>query len=199
MKRIHNNKRGFTLVEMMLALAIIVVIGWTTVALMMATKDSFMTTYNTNDSSDYAVLYADGFENAYLRHTQEPSDTVIYVDKNHSIMKDNGVAVFAPSQMQTKNVNNGNIVDKWEIRMYFKYDNTDGKQIVNYKIFVVDNYYSPTYRVMCIQEGAVWAPHMGYGKITLENKLSGDAVDTFIRSKTEYQMTNWYDTLKYTH
>ena len=202
MKRIHNNKRGFTLVEMMLALAIIVIIGWTTVALMMATRDSFMTTYNTNDSSDYAVLYADGFENTYLRHTQEDAavgtTSTITIDKTHSILKDNGVAVFAPSQMTTKNVNNGHIVDKWEIRMYFHYDNTDGKQIVNYKVFVVDNYYSPTYKVMCIQEGEVWAPHMGYGKITLSNTLSGDNVDTFLRGQSTYHLTGWYDTITYT-
>ena len=73
MRRIHSSKRGFTLVEMMLALAIITIIGWTTVALMIAIKDSFMTTYNTNDSSDYALLYSNGFENSYLAHTQNKS------------------------------------------------------------------------------------------------------------------------------
>ena len=198
MKRIHNTKRGFTLVEMMLALAIIVVIGWTTVALMIATRDSFMTSYNTNDSSDYATLYSNGIENTYLAHTQYKTNSTITIDKNHSILKDNGVQVFAPNQMSTKNVNTGATVDKWEIRAYYFFDTAAaGQQLVKYKVFVVDNYYSPSYRVMCIQENAVWAPHMGYGKVTLSNTLSGDPVDQFLRSKTEYGLTNWKDTLTY--
>ena len=196
MKRLHN-KRGFTLVEMMLALAIIIIIGWTTVALMIATRDSFMSTYNTNDSSDYAVLYANGIENTYLAHTQYKTDTTISIDKNHSILKDNGSQVFAPNQMKTTNVNNGHIVDKWEIRAYFYSDTTDaGQQIVKYRVFVVDNYYSPSYRVMCVHEDAVWAPHMGYGKVSLSNTHSGENVDTFLRG--QYNLTNWCDTLTYT-
>ena len=199
MKRI-NNKRGFTLVEMMLALAIIVVIGWTTVALMMATRDSFMSSYNTNDSSDYAVLYANGIENTYLAHTQFKTDTTITIDPDHSILKDNGTQVFAPNQMSTKNVNTGSIVDKWEIRAYYYFDNSDaGMQIIKYRVFVVDNYYSPSYKVMCIHEDAIWAPHMGYGKVSISNTLSGDPVDEFLRSKPEYGLTNWKDTLTYTH
>ncbi len=199
MKRIRSNKRGFTLVEMMLALAIIIVIGWTTVALMMATRDSFMTSYNTNDSSDYAVLYANGIENTYLSHTQFKTATEITIDKNNSILTDSGTPVFAPNQMKTKNVNTGSVVDKWEIRAYYYFDTTDaGQQIVKYKVFVVDNYYSPSYKVMCIHEDAVWAPHMGYGKVTLSNTLSSDPVDAFLRSKTEYNLSNWKDTLTYT-
>jgi prepilin-type N-terminal cleavage/methylation domain-containing protein len=197
MKRIQNNKRGFTLVEMMLALAIIVIIGWTTVALMIATRDSFMTTYNTNDSSDYAVLYANGVENTYLKHTQDRSATSITIDKDHSIMKDNGAAVFTPQQMKTRNVNTGNEVDKWQIRVYYSFDSTDGTQMVKYKVFVVDNYYSPDYKVMCIHEDSVWAPHMGYGKVSLANTLASDPVDTFLRSKAEYGLSGWKDTLKY--
>jgi len=195
MKRIQNNKRGFTLVEMMLALAIIVIIGWTTVALMIATRDSFMTTYNTNDSSDYAVLYANGVENTYLKHTQDRSATSITIDKDHSIMKDNGSAVFTPQQMKTRNVNTGNEVDKWQIRVYYSFDPTDGSQMVKYKVFVVDNYYSPDYKVMCIHEDSVWAPHMGYGKVSLTNTLAADPVDSFLRSKAEYGLSGWKDTL----
>ena len=199
MKRIHNNKRGFTLVEMMLALAIIVVIGWTTVALMMATRDSFMTTYNTNDSSDYATLYANGIENTYLRHTQERTDTTITIDKNHSILKDNGTAVFTPGQMSTHRQSDGAQVDKWEVRAYYYYDNTDaGRQVIRVKIFVVDNYYSPTYKVMATQETSIWAPHMGYGKVSLSNSLSGDAVDVYLRSQP-YGLASWKDTITYTH
>lgn len=200
MKRIHSNKRGFTLVEMMLALAIIVIIGWTTVALMMATKDSFMTTYNTNDSSDYAVMYANGIENVFLSHSQYHTATSLTIDPNdHSILKDSGKVVFEPRQMQTTSVNTGATVDKWEIRAYFYVDNHDASSVLKYKIFVVDNYYSPTYKIMCYQEYSVWAPHIARGKVSVTNTHSGDPVDTFIRSQTQYGLTADYkDTVKYT-
>ena len=200
MKRIHNNKRGFTLVEMMLALAIIVIIGWTTVALMMCIKDSFMTTYNTNDSSDYATLYSNGIENTYLRHTQEKSNTTITIDPAHSILRDNGAQVFAPSQMSTKRKSDGAVVDKWEIRSFFYFDSTDeSRQVIRFKIFVVDNYYSPTYKIMAVQEGAIWAPHMGFGKVGLSNTHSGETVDSFIRGESTSGITTaWKDTLTYT-
>lgn len=201
MKRIYSSKRGFTLVEMMLALAIIVIIGWTTVALMFCIKDSFMTTYNTNDSSDYAVLYANGIENAYLRHTQNKTSTELSIDPVNSILKDNGTQVFAPMQMKTTNVNSGLEVDKWEIRAYYKIDKTDGASVVKYKVFVVDNYYSPTYKIMCIHEDSVWAPHMDYGKVTTKNTLtSADKVNKFLRDKTELGLATdeWQDTLVFT-
>ena len=104
MKRIHSSKRGFTLVEMMLALAIITIIGWTTVALMIATKDSFMTTYNNNDSADYAMLYANGFENSFLAHTQNHSAGTFGTRPADSVLEDKpGHAVFTPNYMQTTN------------------------------------------------------------------------------------------------
>lgn len=200
MKRIHSNKRGFTLVEMMLALAIIVIIGWTTVALMMATKDSFMTTYNTNDSADYAVMYANFIENTYLSHTQYRTETKLCINPttHHSLMEDNGVVVFNPRQMQTKNVNTGATVDKWEVRAYFYVDPTDASSVLKYKIFVVDNYYSPTYKVMCYQEYSVWAPHIAYGSVKVKNTYSSDPVDEFLRAQTEYGLTSAYgDTVTY--
>ncbi len=191
MRRIHRNKRGFTLVEMMLALAIITIIGWTTVALMMATKDSFMTTYNTNDSSDYAMLYANGFENSFLAHSQNKTAGTFGTRPADSILEDvAGHAVFTPRQMQTTNVNTGHVVDKWIIRSYFYVDPTDASQTVKYKFFVIDNYYSPTWKVMNVYEGSVWAPHIGVGKLTLSSAYTDpQGVDTYLRAN--YNLTGW--------
>lgn len=200
MKRIRSNKRGFTLVEMMLALAIITIIGWTTVALMIATRDSFMTTYNNNDSSDYAMLYASGFENSFLAHTQNHTDGTFGTRPADSVLEDKaGHPVFTPRQMQTTNVNTHQKVDKWIVRTYFKFDSTDASQVVKYKIFVIDNYYSPTWRVMTVYEGSVWAPHMGTGKISLSSAITDpQGVDTYLR--TNYNLSGWgnYITYKYT-
>lgn len=201
MKRIHSNKRGFTLVEMMLALAIIVIIGWTTVALMMATKDSFMTTYNTNDSSDYAVLYANGIENTFLSHTQYHTATTLGINPASSKLEDNNKPVFDPMQMKTKRVSDGAEVNKWEIRVYFYVDPSDKSSLLKYKIFVVDNYYSPSYKIMAYQDCAVWAPHIATGKVTVADtySASSDPVDAFIRSKSsDYGLTSEYkNSVKY--
>ena len=54
---IRKNRRGFTLVEMMvLSLAIISIIFGLTTTLVVCVRNSFMSTYNLNDSSDYAVF-----------------------------------------------------------------------------------------------------------------------------------------------
>lgn len=57
MRRINKNRRGFTLVEMMLSLAIIAIIFGLTTALMISISESFTMTYNLNDASDYAMLW----------------------------------------------------------------------------------------------------------------------------------------------
>lgn len=198
MKRIHNSKRGFTLVEMMLALAIITIIGWTTVALMIATKDSFMTTYNTNDSADYAVLYSNGFENSFLEHAQKGAGGKFGTRMDNSILEQNsGVPVFTPRQMKTTNVNSGKTVDKWIVRMFYHVDATDASQTVKYKIFVIDNYYSPTAKVVCTMEGSVWPPHMGLNKLVFTNYGAPDTIDNNLRA--DYSLDNkvWFNYVEY--
>lgn len=197
MRRVHNSKRGFTLVEMMLALAIITIIGWTTVALMIAIKDSFMTTYNVNDSSDYALLYANGFENSYLQHTRDNQDVTLGIDPANSILMAGTTPVFTPRQMKTTNRNTNQVVDKWIVRIYFKLDQTDYSQAVKYKVFVIDNYYSPTRKVLCVTDGTVWAPHLAPGNLDVDD-YSDDplGVDSDLRS-TYSLGSDWHNYIKF--
>jgi prepilin-type N-terminal cleavage/methylation domain-containing protein len=51
-----KNKKGFTLLELMLSIAIILIISGLLVGLIVAIKDGYMTVYNQNDSADYALL-----------------------------------------------------------------------------------------------------------------------------------------------
>lgn len=201
MTHIKRNKRGFSLVEMMLALAIITIIGWTTVALMIAIKNSFMTTYNTNDSADYAVLYANGFENAFLAHTQNNKDGEFFINPTGSIlMQESSVKVFSPGQMKTTNLATNTVVDKWNIRIFFKYSTTDASQLVKYRIYILDNYYSPN-RVMTMYEGSVWAPHMGMNRISYNDGAhSPDSIESQIRSSyPELDSDGWHNNIVYTH
>lgn len=199
MMQVHKNKRGFTLVEMMLALAIITILGWTTVALMIAIKDSFMTTYNTNDSADYAVMYGNGFENSYLAHTQNNTDGKFYIAPTGSVlMQNDSDAVFTTRQMKTTNLKTNKVVDKWNIRVFFNVTDTDASQIVKYKVYVLDNYYSPN-KVMSIYEGSVWAPHMGMERIKVSNINLDDDINKSIKSSMGTDAGNWYDCIQYIH
>lgn len=157
MRRITKNKRGFTLVEMMLSLAIIAIIFGLTTALMMSINDSFTLTYNLNDASDYAVLYGYGIENSVLAEVSKGSATTWRVN-NDSILLFNDTPVFEPSQMKTKQNGNGPLVDKWEIKIGFMVDPAN-PSLVKYVVFVYDNYYDPTKPLMCKYEGSFWLPH----------------------------------------
>ena len=70
MRRHNKNKFGFSLLEMVLAIAIIVLIGGVIAGICASISNSFVTTYNIDESADYAMLYARGFENSFLATTQ---------------------------------------------------------------------------------------------------------------------------------
>lgn len=185
MRSTNKNRRGFTLVEMMLALAIITIVFGLTTALMVTLKDSFVMTYNLNDSSDYAVLYGFGIENSVLAKVAKKESATWKIDtyedesagikKNYVLMCDDDNYVFLPSQMQTTD-SNGNVVDKWIVETYY---NVDGSMI-NYIVIIKDNYYNPTKPVTCKYEGSFWIPH---SSVTLET--SGDTYTMDPNYKTE--------------
>ncbi|MCR4688644.1 MAG: prepilin-type N-terminal cleavage/methylation domain-containing protein [Saccharofermentans sp.] len=147
-----KNKRGFTLVEMMLSLAIITIIFGLTTALMVAIKDSFMTTVNTNDSADYGQLYAMGFEESLLRNTNNGDAGTWSIQDN--LLKIDSTAVFTPTQLKTTTPS-GARVDKWKIQMYF---NVDSGGRVDYIVYVIDNYYDPG-KLTYTYKGSLWLPH----------------------------------------
>ena len=161
MKRQNKNKKGFTLVEMILSLAIIVIIGGVIAGICVSISDSFSTTYNIDDSTDYALLYANGFENSFLKETQGTTgaagDTFTWsvspiggipkltvTDKNGS-----STAIFEPNFISTHSGDS-----KWDIRMFYKFDTTT--KCVYYKIFVKDNYNRTDY--VYSYEGSFWVP-----------------------------------------
>lgn len=161
MKRQNKNKKGFTLVEMILSLAIIVIIGGVIAGICVSISDSFSTTYNIDDSTDYAILYANGFENSFLKETQgttgSSGDKFIWTvtpiggipkltvtDKNS-----NSTAIFEPNFISTHSGDS-----KWDIRMFYKFDTTT--KCVSYKIFVKDNYARTDY--VYTYEGSFWVP-----------------------------------------
>ena len=157
------NKKGFTLLEMMLSIAIIVLVSGLFVSLILATKDSYYRTYNRNDSTDYAALYSQALENQILRDWQMMptiNDTIKYgitVDGTSSLAREVGGGFHSPtpifnlSQMTNKN---GDI--KWEIYIgNVVWDETNNK--LTYTIYIVDNYYNPG-SLQSTYTSSIWLP-----------------------------------------
>ena len=162
MRRINKNRRGFTLVEMMLSLAIIAIIFGLTTALMISISESFTMTYNLNDASDYAMLYGYGIENSVIAQVSKKESATWTIGSydadgvsHSSVLLCNGEPVFIPNQMKTKVNGSGPSVDKWQIKMLFK---TSGS-MVYYVVLVYDNYYDPNKPLMYKYEGSFWLPH----------------------------------------
>lgn len=157
------NKKGFTLLEMMLSIAIIVLVSGLFVSLILATKDSYYRTYNRNDSTDYAALYSQALENQILRDWQMMptiNDTIKYgitADGTSSLAREVGgsfqhpTPIFNLSQMTNKN---GDI--KWEIYIgNVVWDEENNK--LTYTIYIVDNYYHPG-SLQSTYTSSIWLP-----------------------------------------
>ncbi len=164
MFKLRKDKKGFTLVEMILALAIICLLGTVIAGVCAQISSSFSTTYSIDDSADYAMLYARGFENSFLANTQgggsagkvwkwyvnDPKDGKSSVPTLRVITPD-GVdsAVFEP-----KFIGNTTTSYKWSVRMFYKYDATN--HVVKYRMFLKDNFSKTHYIYM--YDGDFWIP-----------------------------------------
>ena len=169
MKRV--SKKGFTLVEMMLAIAIMLLISGLFISLIISVKDSFYQVYNDDDSSDYAMLYAQALENQLLYDAQNGYHSTYYVDDSHYLFtceSDSDNNQFDPSansfgDLDDFNQNRSGGL-KWRIYMNARYDSTNG--LLNYTFYMVDNYNNPNTLVQT-HSGSVWIPTHG-GAYTID-------------------------------
>ena len=165
MRKQQKNKKGFSLVEMVLAIAIIVLIGGVIAGICASISNSFVTTYNIDDSSDYAMLYARGFENSFLAYSQAKNGTKgdAYTWKikdaqglsntvpTLTVTTGSGdEAVFNP-QFLGKDDPSGKA--KWNVSMFYKYDSSSA--LVLYRIFIKDNYGDSA---ITRYDGSFWLP-----------------------------------------
>lgn len=171
------NKKGFTLLEMMLSIAIIVLVSGLFVSLILATKDSYYRTYNRNDSTDYAALYSQALENQILRDWQM-MPTISEGEVCYGITRDGTSAlgrevgssftsptpIFNLSQMTNKD---GNI--KWEIYIgNVSWDDTNNK--LTYTIYIVDNYLNPG-SLQSTYTSTIWLP-VHENEFSTQNKVT---------------------------
>lgn len=205
MNKFRKNRKGFTLVEMILSLAIICLLGGVIAGVCAAISNSFGTTYNIDDSTDYAMLYGKGFENSFLANTQgngaSGNTWEWWVDSGSAIpylkMRTNTpnktINVFEPKMIGNKTTDS-----KWKIYMFYRFNDTTAT--VDYKIFIKDNYAKTPY--VYVYEDSFWVPqfekraeYAGVGT-SRTVKVSGNAMseDTF---KNTYHFTeDEYKTVK---
>lgn len=153
MRKINkNNKKGFTLLELMLSIAIIAMISGLFVILIVSIKDSFMTVYNQNDSADYGIMFDRGFEQSFYRNAKYDAakGSYAYQVKN-SLLYCNKEIQFPTAQNKTKEGK-----PKWDIYMGYQW-NPDTFE-VKYKINIIDNYYNPGKLTYTIQNSLI-LPH----------------------------------------
>lgn len=148
-----KSKKGFTLLELMLSIAIILMISGLLVGLIVAIKDAYMTVYNQNDSADYALLQARTFEQSFLGNAFNGDNDASFeytIKDNQLNCNNTPIVVF--NQMKTQ----GGAKDKWSIVMGFKYEDTTN--LVRYRVCMYDNYYNPG-KLAYIIEGGFLLPH----------------------------------------
>ena len=168
MKRVSKHKLGFSLVEMVLVLAIICLLGGIVGGLCLAMSNSFITTYNIDDSSDYAMLFARGFENSFLAKTQKAGASNVctwYVNGSTSISGyptlrvqegSTSTAVFEPQFL-----GGADGTYKWNMLMYYKWD--EASERVLYCLLLKDNKLGTDFTYF--YQGGFWVPRFTDRKI----------------------------------
>lgn len=163
MHRQLKSKKGFSLVELVLAIAIIILIGGVIAGICGAISNSFVTTYNIDDSTDYAMLYARGFENSFLAYSQ--SKNGVANDTYKWKIKDaKGDVGTIPTLVVTTGSGDKAVFDpqflgqddakaKWNITMFYKFDSSTA--CVMYRIFIKDNYDDTA---ITRYDGSFWLP-----------------------------------------
>lgn len=170
MKKTSKNRKGFTLVEMLLSLAIICMIGGVIGGLCVSIANSFTTTYNIDDSADYAMLYAKGFENSFLACTQGEGEA----NQEWWWTVTNTKGVSGPPLLQVKKpkqtnpesvftprfIGTSSTPSKWSVIMFFavedKATGSNKSVLVSYRIYMRDNYSKTSY--IYRYDGSFWVP-----------------------------------------
>ena len=204
MHKQQKNKKGFSLVELVLAIAIIVLIGGVIAGICAAISNSFVTTYNIDDSTDYAMLYARGFENSFLAYSQaknqHKNDAYTWYIKDAKGESNNvptltvttgggDEAVFDPQFLATSSADGKS---KWNITMFYKYDSNT--TCVLYRIFIKDNYDDTA---ITRYDGSFWLPRFEQCA-KFDGVGTGRTVETPTTDDHKLSTTNMKDKYGYT-
>ena len=168
MKR--TNKHGFTLIEMLLAIAITLIISGLFLSLIVTIRASYYRTYNDDDCADIAAMYAEALENQILLDIQNDEDDIISINADGMLV--NTSTTYPLNFNLIDNFNRASTEKKWDIRMICYY-NSDTNEF-RYQFFFVDKYVNPGY-LHYVYEGSFWLPY--YAPYQNHTMGSGDEYD----------------------
>lgn len=153
-----TNKKGFTLLEMLLAIAITMIIVGLFTTLLVAIRSSYYRAYNDDDCADIAQMYAQALENQVLYDCQQSVTDRIYMD--NSVLKsdigDFGFDHIPNFNNSDRRDEHGNPAPKWDIRMICNYNASTSE--FTYAFYFIDLYVQPGY-VHYVYEGSFWLPN----------------------------------------
>ena len=168
MKRLSKHKLGFSLLEMVLVLAIVCMLGGIIGGLCIAMSNSFLTTYNIDDSSDYASLFARGFENSFLAQSQKggAANTATWYTNTSAgyptLRIEKGGSTSAVFEPQFLGGSDG--VYKWDVHMFYRWE--ESSERVLYCVVLKDHKMGTDF--MYFYQGGFWVP-----RFTDRNKYNG--------------------------
>ena len=131
MRKYSKTRKGFTLVEVMLAIAIMVMTAGVFFSLIVVVMKSHLNVVNTNDCEDFALLNARAFENAVINAKEVGSGSNVISVSGNQLCK-NGAPLFDLEQYKIEPGHQ----DKWTVE--FEYNLSD-KGVCEYTIKLSDN------------------------------------------------------------
>ncbi|MCQ2467459.1 MAG: prepilin-type N-terminal cleavage/methylation domain-containing protein [Clostridia bacterium] len=153
MRKVSKNKKAFTLVEVMLAVAIIALTAGIFFSLILVVMKSHVNVVTTNDCADYALLNARAFENSIINAKTAGSGSSNIQVVNNKLCKD-GNPLFDLDQYKVE----PGAKDKW--LMTFNYELSENG-VCNYTITLADQatYVEGLNNYTYKYEGSVYIPH----------------------------------------
>jgi hypothetical protein len=171
-------------------------------------SNSFVTTYNIDDSADYALLYAKAFENSFLDCTQgagtKNNKWTWYIDNPRGLsgvplLKVQKPGASATNVFTPKYIGNSTTPSKWSVIMFYNVEekvasgaeDTFNAVLVNYRIYIKDNYARTDY--IYRYDGSFWVPRF-YERAKLAGADAANrkiSVDTSSSPMTEATMTEF--------
>ena len=152
-----STKQGFTLVEMLLAIAITLIISSLFITLIATIRSSYYRSYNDNDCAEIAAMYAEALENTIMYDVQNGiSDTISINPTSYVLTNSTNTISFDSIDNFNKSGSGSSAQVKWKISMICNWDEATG--LFRYKFFFIDNYIQPGY-LHYVYEGCFWLPN----------------------------------------
>lgn len=146
-----RSKIGFTLIEMMLVIAILMITVGAFFSLIVVIKSGYVRAAAMNDLVDYASLNARAIDNKLINAQAIGTGSSAIKSVNGQLCDESGRAIINYNQYETNGTNGDQV--KWRTETIFS---VNAAGLVSYTIKVYDNYDNSNVYTL---SGSVWVPH----------------------------------------